>query len=181
MSNSQPSRKREHETDESEDNSDIKVLTAKSASATVKKKKSGPEVKQRYKKDYHGTWPFLGPSTKGDYHVFCKLCKKDFSCSHSGQYDCRKHINFQVHKNIAEQASTSGNVKAFFKFHEKKKKSHFLVWDYIFLLVEVLQILLGEKQVCYSNNNIYLWLWLSMTVISKTSRKLLPAVNFFIL
>ena len=63
MSDSHTSRKmKEHETDESEDNSDIKVLAS-----SVKKKKSGPAnvaVKQRYKKDYHDTWPFLGPSTK---------------------------------------------------------------------------------------------------------------------
>ena len=55
MSDSRTSRKRkEHNTDESEDNSDIKVFAA-----SVKKKKSGPAnvaVKQRYKTDYQDTW-----------------------------------------------------------------------------------------------------------------------------
>ena len=46
--------------------------------------------------------------------MFCKLCKKDFSCAHCSQYDCQKHIKSQFYKNIAERASASGNVRGFF-------------------------------------------------------------------
>ena len=44
------------------------------------------------------------------------------SCAHSGQYDCQKHVTFQFHKNYAEQASASGNVRAFFASKEKLAK-----------------------------------------------------------
>ena len=54
--------------------------------------------------------------------MFCKLCKKDFSCAHSGQYDCRKHIKSQFHKNIVEQVSASGNNGAFFVNKKQNKK-----------------------------------------------------------
>ena len=54
--------------------------------------------------------------------MFCELCRKDFSCAHSGQYDCRKHVTSQFHKNNVEQASASGNVRAFFASKEKLAK-----------------------------------------------------------
>ena len=118
--------------DESEDNSDFKVVAA----SLIQKKKSRPtSVKQRYhvqerlprhmavsssfrqspsdgqktawrlcctfggpaesyKMVYNFIFygPFLGLSSKGEHHVFCKLCRKDVTCAHSGQCDSRKHI-----------------------------------------------------------------------------------------
>ena len=56
--------------------------------------------------------------------MFCELCRKDFSCAHSGQYDCQKHVTSQFHKNNAEQASASGNVRAFFASKEKLAKDN---------------------------------------------------------
>ena len=72
--------------------------------------------------------PFLGLSSKGEHHVFCKLCRKDFTCAHSGQYDSQKHIKSWFHKNIAEQASMSGNVRAFFVNKEKLAKDNLKWW-----------------------------------------------------
>lgn len=63
--------------DEFKDSSDFKCVSA----SYCLWKKSGPasaSVKQRYKKEYRDTWPFLGPSTKGKHHVFCQLCEKYF-------------------------------------------------------------------------------------------------------
>ena len=65
---------------------------------------------------------FLGPSSKGEHNVFYKLCRKDFSYAHSGQYDCRKHIKSQFYRNIVQQASTSGNVRIFHKKNNNKKR-----------------------------------------------------------
>ena len=74
-----------HKTDEeSEDDYNFKGVTA---SLVQKKKSVLASVKQHYNKQYH-MWPFLGPSSKGELHVFCRLSIKDFSCSHTGQYDC---------------------------------------------------------------------------------------------
>ena len=65
---------------------------------------------------------FLGPSSKGEHLVFCKLCKKDFSCTPCSHYDCQKHIKSQFYRNIVQQASTSGNVRIFHKKNNNKKR-----------------------------------------------------------
>ena len=56
-------------------------------------KKSG----QKYKTAYTEKWRCLGPSRKGPTHVYCSTCDKDFSCAHSGQYDCKKHCESSSH------------------------------------------------------------------------------------
>ena len=128
-----------HKTDnESEDNSDFKVV----APSLIQKKKSGPaSVKQHYVQErlprhlavssfrqppsnerktaqrlcciFDGPaesnkvggfflWTVFRSILKRRTCVFRKLCRKDFSCTHRGQYDCRKHIKSRFHKNDAE-------------------------------------------------------------------------------
>ena len=141
MSDSGSQKRKVHEMDnKSEDNSDFKVVAA----SLIQKRKTWPflllgshlQMSRKLLRDYVALlvglqspvkWdkknyvPFLGPPWKGE-RVFCKLCRKDFLCAHHGQYDCRKHTKSRFHKNNAEQASTSGNVRAFFAYKEKPAK-----------------------------------------------------------
>ena len=55
---------------------------------------------------------------------YTSSAERTFSCTHSGQYDCWKHIKSRFHKNNAEQVSASGNVRAFFTIKEKLSKDN---------------------------------------------------------
>ena len=42
---------------------------------------------------YRKSWniPFIVASTKGEKYAHCKLCSRDFSVSHGGQNDAKRH------------------------------------------------------------------------------------------
>lgn len=88
-----------------------------------RKKKRDKASKQRFRKAYNNIWPCLVASGKGEHYVHCKLCRKDFSCSHGGQDDCRKHINSLYHKNIVSRASSSNSMASYLVRSEKNNQT----------------------------------------------------------
>lgn len=52
---------------------------------------------QSYKESYKDVWRCLGPSKKGETYVHCIVCDIEFSCSHSGKSDCRRHVKSKSH------------------------------------------------------------------------------------
>lgn len=77
-------------------------------------------TRQRYKNEYKETWSFLGPSTKGESYVRCSICSTDFSCAHSGSYDCKKHIATKSHMDYAKLKLSQRSVKTMFKEIDNK-------------------------------------------------------------
>lgn len=76
----------------------------------VKKKHTG----QKYKRDYHETWECLGPSRKGDEYAHCSVCNTDFSISHGGRFDCRRHIERSTHQDFLKVLKGNSSMKDFF-------------------------------------------------------------------
>ena len=52
--------------------------------------------------EYTNLWPVLKPSNIGDNHAFCEVCKTDFSISHGGRDDCRRHVSIKKNVEIAK-------------------------------------------------------------------------------
>lgn len=72
------------------------------------------KVQQRYRVEYSQTWPCLIASQLSDYHVFCSVCRSDFSIAHGGRDDCRRHIESKKHETYAKSATGLKNLKDFF-------------------------------------------------------------------
>lgn len=57
-----------------------------------------------YETKYNNSWssvfPFIAEGQQDPVHsFFCKVCKKDISCSHQGITDVRRHEKSKVHVN----------------------------------------------------------------------------------
>jgi hypothetical protein len=76
--------------------------------ATPTKKK---RILQRYRDLYHEIWPTLTRSQCGEYYVRCKTCSTDFSCSHAGENDCKRHIESKTHKELSALQKSNRSVK----------------------------------------------------------------------
>ena len=72
--------------------SDVNLTSTKSASVTKKEK----QRHQSYKADYSKI-KGITRSIKGPFHARCTLCKVDFSISHSGAYDIKRHCATENH------------------------------------------------------------------------------------
>ena len=75
----------------------------------VKKKHMG----QKYKRDYQETWKCLEPSQKGDDYAHCSVCNSDFSISHGGRFDCRRHIERSTHQDFLKVLKSNSSMKGF--------------------------------------------------------------------
>ena len=91
------SKKRVHETDESECDSSMQTDVVK-----LKKKKYMQKFKPQYKKDF----PDFISSSTGPEFAFCVKCKLHFSIGHGGQHDIKRHVNSESYKACC--ASSSG-------------------------------------------------------------------------
>ena len=76
--------------------------------ATPTKKK---RILQRYRDLYHEIWLTLTRSQCGEYYVRCKTCSTDFSCSHAGVNDCKRHIESKTHKELSALQKSNRSVK----------------------------------------------------------------------
>lgn len=81
-----------------------RFLESSAASATSDKTTSGSSQANKKKKScqtfllkYKEEWPCLTASRKGAEFAFCGVCRCDFSISHAGRDDCRRHIASKKH------------------------------------------------------------------------------------
>jgi hypothetical protein len=84
-------KRREHETDDSEDSLQEKT------NETVPKKK--PKVYlQKYRPEYHKLFPCIVASNKGESYAFCTHCGADFKVCHGGKNYVQRHVDRQKKK-----------------------------------------------------------------------------------
>ena len=57
---------------------------------------------QKFIPEYTNLWPVLKLSKIRDNHAFCEVCKTDFSISHGGRDDCRRHVWTKKNVEIAK-------------------------------------------------------------------------------
>lgn len=72
----------------------MKRATAHSSDVSATKKKARFQC---YRDEYKAEWPFFERSKISKNHVFCKTCGIDFSISHGGRDDCRRHATTKKH------------------------------------------------------------------------------------
>jgi hypothetical protein len=78
--------------------------------ATLTKKK---KILQRYRDLYHEIWPTFTRSQHGEYYVRCTTCSTDFSCSHAGKNDCKRHIKSKTHKELSALQKSNRSMSSF--------------------------------------------------------------------
>jgi hypothetical protein len=71
---------------------------------TPLKKKKELQYKQVYLKKWEETFAWVAPASSED-RAYCKLCNKNFSISHDGQFDVKLHAQYKGH-----QQKEKGNV-----------------------------------------------------------------------
>ena len=71
-------------------------------------------VLQKYRDGYTKEWPCLLASCVSENRVFCSVCLCDFSVAHSGQDDCRRHIESKKHNTYSEAKLQNKSVSSFF-------------------------------------------------------------------
>ncbi|XP_021346237.1 uncharacterized protein LOC110445779 [Mizuhopecten yessoensis] len=70
---------------------------------------------QRYRLSYTENWKCLQPSRKGDTFVHCTVCRSDFSCKHGGSFDCKRHVDTKMHKDLHMLHSKNVSIATFCK------------------------------------------------------------------
>ena len=60
-------------------------------------KPKNPHSTQKYRPEYSYEWPFISRSNREGY-VHCKICRTEFSITHSGKYDIGRHISSGKHE-----------------------------------------------------------------------------------
>ena len=66
-----------------------------------------------YNKDWEDTYPWVKPVQGDSQRVFCNLCKSNFSISHGGEYDVKRHRECDSHKRRVAQKETSHSMETF--------------------------------------------------------------------
>ena len=83
------------------------------SSGSGKTKRHRPSV-QSFKRSYSEEWPCLVSSQLGLSHAFCGLCRSDFSVTHGGRDDCRRHVESAKHKQYAVAQKNSQSIAKMF-------------------------------------------------------------------
>ena len=65
---------------------------------------------------YRKSWniPFIVASTKGEKFAHCKLCSRDFSVSHGGHNDAKRHCDSAVHRKKHSELQSNTSITSFF-------------------------------------------------------------------
>lgn len=63
-------------------------------------------VLQNFKEQYSKEWPCIKESKLGPKHAFCIVCNLNFTISHGGSNDCKRHIGSANHKKLASLQAT---------------------------------------------------------------------------
>ena len=60
-------------------------------------KKRKLQYKEVYLKQWESTYTWVAPASSKD-RAYCKVCNKDFSISHGGQFDLKQHAQYKGHQ-----------------------------------------------------------------------------------
>ena len=65
---------------------------------------------------YRKSWniPFIVASTKGEKFAHCKLCSRDFSVSHGGHNDAKRHCDSAAHHKKHSELQSNTSITSFF-------------------------------------------------------------------
>jgi len=82
---------------------------------------SGPSTPSSKKKkhyckfleDWTKLYDWVQPTSLGNDMAFCKLCSTNFSVSHGGVYDIKRHADGDSHKKAVASTRKSTNLKNF--------------------------------------------------------------------
>ena len=58
--------------------------------------------------------PFIVASTKGEKYAHCKFCSCDFSVSHSGHNDAKRHCDSAGHQKKHSELQSNTSITSFF-------------------------------------------------------------------
>nr|XP_042912499.1 zinc finger BED domain-containing protein 5-like [Parasteatoda tepidariorum] len=78
---------------------------------------------QMYRKEYSVEWPVFSRSTKSMNHVYCNICKCDFSIAHGGRNDCLRHVEGSRHRANGAASSSSKSIRDMFSSSSKESQS----------------------------------------------------------
>lgn len=70
---------------------------------------------QTFIDEYESTWPCLKRSKKADTYAYCSVCDSDFTISHGGRSDCRRHIEGPRHVNFAKLKGSNRQLSSMLK------------------------------------------------------------------
>ena len=73
---------------------------------------------QHYRQEYHERWSCFLRSRKGDSFILCTVCNIDFTCTHDGGNDCKRHVESIRHK---DNESLKKFLPSCLKFLETKQ------------------------------------------------------------
>ncbi len=93
----------EEESDESVESEFEEIPPAKKAHVT-----------QRFKSDYSVRFPVITKSNVSEGHAYCNMCMCDFSVSHGGIVDVKKHVNTAKHTSKSSLQSGTRKLPDFF-------------------------------------------------------------------
>ncbi len=68
---------------------------------------------QKYRVEYSNEFPELTKSKISDLYIYCMACRKDFTISHGGRDDCRRHVDSPTHKKNKELFNKTSSIAAF--------------------------------------------------------------------
>ena len=83
---------------------------AESCGQDLKKKR----LNQRFRKEYSEKFPCVRPSTKGVYCARCMTCESDFTISHGGMLDVKRHLGSRKDLDY-ENKPNSASITQFFQ------------------------------------------------------------------
>ncbi|GFN86361.1 immunoglobulin-binding protein 1-like [Plakobranchus ocellatus] len=87
---------------------DWKDVTSEFPGASKKSKRTCT-----FRPQYTETWPCLVQSKRDFSSARCTVCNADFSNSHGGKDDCRRHIESQKHVKIAKESTSCKPISHF--------------------------------------------------------------------
>ena len=83
---------------------------AESCGQDPKKKR----LSQKFRKEYSEKFPCIRPSAKGVYYARCMTCESDFTISHGGMLDVKRHLGSRKHLDFQNKPN-SASITQFFQ------------------------------------------------------------------
>ena len=68
------------------------------------------QANQQYRPEYVEKRPFIKPSSMGKCFAFCTICKADFTVSHGGEFDVKRHVASVKHSRNVGLAKNQTSV-----------------------------------------------------------------------
>ncbi|GBL80058.1 Unconventional myosin-VI [Araneus ventricosus] len=67
---------------------------------------------QRFRKEYSEKWPCLIPGKEG--YARCSVCNTEFSITHGGKDDCRRHVSGPKHSDLVKTQLEQQSISSFY-------------------------------------------------------------------